>query len=172
MCNPREGSGEWRPGGLLSVQLGSHEEVHSLPTQPDQAPGRTPCGFHSPPVLENVSSAAWRCRFLPSVTPSYFIYKCHTTQPGPGSVVNAVWLCLRSTKQSSDWPMAPEVLLESPPLCRWLRKGPQQVSTQKSPPVTKSLPLLAPHSRAGSDLHCKYAAHNEGLVAGAKATHE
>ena len=53
----------------------------TVQTQPNQAPGGTLCRFYSPPVLENVSSAAWLCRFLPPVSPSYFIYKCHTTQP-------------------------------------------------------------------------------------------
>lgn len=52
--------------------------------QSDQALGRIPCGFHSPPVLENLSFDAWLCGFLrsPSPPPPYFIYKCHTTHPG------------------------------------------------------------------------------------------
>lgn len=68
--------------------------------QPDQAPGRTPCGFHSPPALENVSSVAWLCRFLLSGHSLIFHLQMSYHSAWPGSVVDAVLPGLGITKQS------------------------------------------------------------------------
>lgn len=82
--------------------------------QSDQALGRAPCGFHSPPVLENLSLAAWLCGFLRSPSPpSYFIYKCHTTHPGPGSVVVTVYQQHQAVV-ASDGPWLLGVCLRAP----------------------------------------------------------
>lgn len=140
-----------------SVQLGSHGEVDSFQTQPDQAPGCTSCRFHSPPVLENVSSAACSAG------------SCHPSASHISftNVIPLSLACLRSGCRvavsqkhqavvASDGPWFLGFCLRAPFM---LFERAQQVFTQKSPPVAKSLPLWAPHSRTGSDLHCKYA-HN------------
>lgn len=84
--------------------------------QPDQAPGRTPCSFHSPPVLENVSSTAWLSRSLLSGHTLIFHLQMSYHSALPGPVVDTVLSCLGSTKQSR--PMDARGLLE-----RSLRAG-------------------------------------------------